>query len=74
MNFGTKHVKIKIYAGDHPPPHCHVERADGTVTRVTLPTFIILTGPPLSKGEREMIEDKLDELCDYFDQMNPKTH
>lgn len=74
MNFGTSHIKIKIYAGDHPPPHCHVERTNGVVTRVTLPLLLLLTGPPLSKVEKDLVLDRLDDLCDYYDQLNPKTH
>jgi Domain of unknown function (DUF4160) len=74
MNFGTKHVKIKIYPGDHPPPHCHVIRANGVVTRVELPTMRVLSGPPLSKQEVELVLDNMDDLADYYDQLNPKTH
>lgn len=73
MNFGTKHVKIFIYPGDHPPPHCHVLRG-GIETRVAIPTLLILSGPKLNKVEEEMILDQLDEMCAEFDRLNPILH
>ncbi len=74
MNFGTKHVRVMVYAGDHPPPHCHVVRKDGSETRVIIPTLIILTGSKLTREERDLIIEKLDELCDEFDKLNPQQH
>lgn len=74
MNFGTKHLKLKIYPGDHPPPHCHLERADETVTRVAIPTMIILSGPQLSRVERNLIMDNIEKLCNYYDEINPDVH
>lgn len=74
MNFGTKHIKIKIYPDDHPAPHCHIERSNGEVTRVLIPTLIILSGPSLSKVETNLVLDRLDDLCDYFDQLHPKKY
>jgi hypothetical protein len=73
MNFGTKHVKILIYPGDHPPPHCHVIRR-GIETRVVIPTLLILSGPKLSKIEECMILNKLDKMCAEFDRLNPLQH
>jgi len=74
MNFGTAHIKIFVYADDHPPPHCHLLRKDGTETRVAIPTMIILTGPKLSKKEENLVLDNLDALCDEFERLNPPTH
>lgn len=74
MNFGTRHIKIFVYGGDHPPPHCHLLRKNGVETRVAIPTMIILTGPKLSKTEENLILDKLEELCDEFETLNPPTH
>jgi len=73
MNFGTKHVKILIYSGDHPPPHCHVIRK-GIETRVALPTLLILSGPKLTKTEEQMVLDKIDDMCTEFDRLNPIQH
>lgn len=73
-NFGTKHIKIFVHDFDHPPPHCHVLRSNGVETRVTIPTMMILTGPKLSGTEEDLILDKLDELCDEFDRLNPSIH
>lgn len=73
MNFGTKHIKIMIYAADHPPPHCHVIRK-GVETRVVIPTLEILTGPKLTKEEEAMILEKIEDLCDAFDKFNPDQH
>jgi len=74
MNYGNSKVKVFIYADDHPPPHCHVRRGNGIVTRVILPTLEILSGPSLSRSEKELLIDKLDDLCEAYDQKNPKKH
>ena len=74
MNFGTKHIKIFVYAEDHPPPHCHVVRTDKSVTRVVLPTLKELTGAPLSRIEKDLILKRLDEICEAYDEKNPKKH
>lgn len=62
-----------VYSADHPPPHCHVLRG-GKETRVVIPTLTILSGPKLSKEEEQMILDKLDDMCDEFDKLNPVQH
>ena len=74
MNFGNKHIKIKVYANDHPPPHCHLIRTDGSVTRVALPTLLILTGLELSRSEKEMILEKIDKICAEYEKLNPNNH
>ncbi len=74
MNFGTAHIKIHVYSNDHPPPHCHLRRKGGKETRVAIPSLLILTGPDLSKEEEDLILDKLEILCDEFDQLNPPIH
>jgi hypothetical protein len=71
MNYGTKQIKLFVYAGDHPPPHCHLVRADKSVTRVALPSLIILSGLPLSKDERSLVLVKMEILCTAFDSLNP---
>lgn len=73
MNYGTEVIGIYIRFGDHPPPHIHVRRG-GQESRVAIPTLKVLTGPPLSKTERELIIDKLDFLCDEYDRINPTRH
>jgi len=73
MNFGTKHFKILVYAGDHPPPHCHVIRK-GVETRVVIPTLSILSGPELSKKEERRVLKSLDAMCNEFDRLNPFQH
>lgn len=69
MNF-----RILIYDNDHPPPHCHIRRSDGTETRVAIPSLKILTGCALSKTEKATLLDQIDELCDKFDELNPAIH
>ncbi len=73
MNFGTRKIKIHVYAGDHNPPHCHVTRG-GRETRVAIPTLVVLTGPQLSKEERNLVISKMDELCQEFEKLNPNHH
>lgn len=73
MNFGTEHVKIFVYADDHPPPHCHVIRR-GIETRVTVPALLILSGPKLNRMEESMILDQIELLCAEFDKLNPVKH
>ncbi|MFP9097928.1 DUF4160 domain-containing protein [Flavobacterium sp. RHBU_24] len=67
-------LRILIYDNDHPPPHCHLRRSDGSESRVAIPSLKVMTGPALSKKEKEAILDQLDELCDKFDQFNPPKH
>lgn len=73
MNFGDSKIKIFIYPSDHPPPHCHVY-INRIETRVILPTLEILSGPKLPDEAVEMILDKIEELCNAFDNYNPKKH
>jgi hypothetical protein len=74
MNFGNKHIKIKVYANDHPPPHCHLIRSDGSVIRFALPTLVILTGPELTRIEKEMILKSIDKICAEYEKLNPDNH
>jgi len=73
MNYGNEVIGIYIRYEDHPPPHIHVRRR-GRETRVAIPTLKILTGPQLSKTERELIIEKLDFLCEEYDRINPIRH
>jgi len=73
LNLGTRDIKIFVYPGDHPPPHCHVRRKESE-TRVAIPSMMILSGPELSKKEEEMVLSRLDKLCAEFDKLNPQQH
>lgn len=74
MKFGTKHIKIYVYTNDHPPPHCHVRRKNGTETRVAIPSLVILSGDDLSKEEENLVLENLEKLCDEFERLNPPMH
>lgn len=73
-NFGTATIQIKVLNGDHPPPHCHVRMADGTVTRLAIPSLQILTGPKLSRQAMDLVYEKLEEICAEYDRINPAKH
>ena len=62
---------IHIYPRDHPPPHCHVRFSDGTEVLVDLPLIQVRFGKEISDEVRRLIEDKLDTICDLFDQWHP---
>ena len=70
----TIKIKIKIYVGDHPPPHIHLHRKDRSITRVALPTLLLLSGKPLNKEELDLVIEKYDLLCEEYDRINPKKH
>ncbi|RZJ48869.1 MAG: DUF4160 domain-containing protein, partial [Chryseobacterium sp.] len=68
--FGNNKFKVYIYK-DHPPPHCHVIMSNGDTICITLPLIESLYGEIISREIRRAIEDKLDDLIDAWDNLNP---
>lgn len=67
-------MRIFVYDNDHPPPHCHLRRSDGSETRIAIPSLIVMTGPALSKQEKAYLLKRIEELCEKFDRLNPAIH
>lgn len=65
---------VYIYAGDHPPPHCHVRWHGENEVVVSLPNLQSLYGDGVPSQVREFLLENLDKLCEEWDRLNPKTH
>lgn len=63
---------VYVYDEDHPPPHCHVIFTDGEEVVVTLPLLQPLHGKKLDKKTKRVLTQKLDQLVDEWDRLNPK--
>lgn len=74
MNIGNRLFRIRVYAGDHPPPHCHVRWSDGSESLVEIPNVRVIAGKKLTKEAESMIREHIDEICDEYDLLNPKIH
>ena len=69
---GNSKFNLYIYAKDHPPPHCHVRYSNGEDVSVDIPTIEPRFGATISAEVFTEIEKYLDDLCNAWDQLNPK--
>lgn len=49
-------VSIYIYAGDHPPPHCHARNSDGTEAVIDIESFKVTNSTLAPKTEKTVLE------------------
>lgn len=72
--FNNNRLKIYVYAGDHPPPHCHVVFRDGNSASIDIPLIEARYGYKLSVEVRDIIEINLDKICEAWEKLNPMKY
>jgi hypothetical protein len=73
--FSEGGVSVYVYIESNQPhklPHCQVRFSDGSNSQVALPTLALLAGRSLPRAIRDLLEQRLDELCDAWDRLNPE--
>lgn len=73
VNRGSFSVYVYREVGQpHHLPHCHIRWARGD-TVVALPLLTVLAGPLLPRSERQLLLDQLEEICAWWDKLNPEV-
>lgn len=63
---------VYVQFSDHPPPHCHVWRGGEEIATVSLLTLEpLFPWQELPRYIREVLEERLDDLWEAFDEHNP---
>jgi len=62
---------VYIYAGQVPPPHCHLRFYDGNDILLSIPNFKVLGGEnTLDEDIINILLDNLDYICNKWDELN----
>lgn len=62
---------IYVYAGDHPPPHCHVFWAGDKQALVDLRSLKVIAGDALPRAGAALVQAHLNVLLAAWQRLNP---